>query len=543
METITGEIPQAGIAGRTQQLFDEHKRNIHVRTDHLFMWLMPLQWLAGIVVALWVSPRLWEGSQSSVHPHVWAAVFLGGAITFWPVLCAIKWPGEMMTRQMIAVGQMMMSALLIHLSGGRIETHFHIFGSLAFLACYRDTRVLISASIVVAVDHFVRGVYFPLSVFGTLTASPYRWLEHVWWVVFEDFFLIISIRQSLKEMLDIAQRQAGLEAVKADIERQVAERTAELTEEIAERKQAEANLEKAHGQLLETSRRAGMAEVATSVLHNVGNVLNSLNISFSVISAKVKGLRIGSVAKTAELLQQHADDLPAFFTTDPRGQKLPEFLGKLADWLCGEQKAVVKELELLGQNVGHIKGIIAVQQNYGNAGAVYETLPISVLVEDALRMSVSGLARHGIEVVREFKETPPMEIDKHKALQILMNLMENAKHALRDCDRNGKRIVVRTWQKCQDIIVSVSDNGVGIPAENLTRIFAHGFTTRKGGHGFGLHSGALAAREMGGDLTVESGGADKGATFTLKLPMQGKKMTKVPDAQKKAPQGLFKEFH
>lgn len=317
MHQIAKNVPQLTIGSRTEDLFEDHKRSIHLRTDFLFAWLMPLQWLAGVIFALCVSPRAWAGETSTVHPHIWAALFLGGAITVWPVFCAIKRPGMALTRYMIAIAQMMMSALLIHLSGGRIETHFHIFGSLAFLAFYRDWRTLVVASAVVALDHFARGIYFPLSIFGVLTASPYRWLEHAGWVVFEDIFLIIAIRQSTEEMLGIAQRQATLESVNAGIERTVAERTVELTEEIAERKNAQTETERVHKLLVDASRQAGMAEVATNVIHNVGNVLNSVNVSQTVISENVRNLKIDSLAKAASLIGDHADDLAEFLTTDP----------------------------------------------------------------------------------------------------------------------------------------------------------------------------------------------------------------------------------
>ena len=160
-------LPSELMGARAQELYDDHYRAICVRTDRLFLWLMPLEWLASIGVAMWISPEAWAGRTSAAHPHIWAALILGGIITLWPVVCAIKWPGAAVTRHVIGIGQMLMSALLIHLTGGRIETHFSIFGSLAFLAFYRDWRVLLSASAVVAADHFLRGVYFPLSIFGT----------------------------------------------------------------------------------------------------------------------------------------------------------------------------------------------------------------------------------------------------------------------------------------------------------------------------------------------------------------------------------------
>ncbi len=496
----------------------------------MFVWLMPLQWLAGIGFALWVSPRTWAGAYSTVHPHVWAALFLGGAITFWPVFCAIKWPGMQSTRYMIAIAQALMSALLIHLSGGRIETHFHVFGSLAFLACYRDSRVLLAASAVIALDHFVRGVYFPLSVFGTLTASPYLWLEHTAWVVFEDVFLIISIRQSVAEMLGIAERQAALEEVNLGIEQTVARRTAELTAEIAERKRAVAEMEQMHSRLMDASRQAGMAEVATSVIHNVGNVLNSVNISQSVLSDKVRKSKIPSLAKASNLLEENAGGLAAYLTTDPAGQRMPRFLGTLAERLLQEQEELLAELDLLGRNIGHIKGIISAQQSYARAGGVRETLSIATLVENALQIDGTALARHGMEIVREYGEVPLASLDKHKVMQILVNLVSNAKHALIDSGCADKRIVVRTACEDAHVCVSVSDNGVGITGENLKRIFVHGFTTKKDGHGFGLHSGVLAAREMGGSLTAQSAGAGMGATFTLRLPLNQKDDTRKHSA-------------
>src|SRR6266850_2022231 len=177
---------------RTAALFEGSQNQILQRTDRMFAWLMVFQWLAGIAAALWISPRTWIGATSQVHVHVWAAILLGGAISSLPVFLAFRRPGHAFTRHTIAVAQMLTSALLIHLTGGRIETHFHVFGSLAFLAFYRDWRVLISASAVVAVDHLVRGVYWPQSVYGVSAGSEWRWVEHAGWVVFEDIFLVMS---------------------------------------------------------------------------------------------------------------------------------------------------------------------------------------------------------------------------------------------------------------------------------------------------------------------------------------------------------------
>jgi PAS domain S-box-containing protein len=233
------------VSGRVIELFNEQRQNIIRYTSCLFSWLMIFQWFFAVGLALWLSPRTWAGMDSRIHPHVWFAIFLGGIITSLPVYMARKYPGDRLTRHTIAVGQMLMSALLIHLTGGRIETHFHVFGSLAILAFYRDWTVLISASAVVYVDHLVRGYFWPQSVYGVLQASIWRSFEHAGWVLFEVAFLIIAIRKSISEMLLVAERQAKLEELNETIEQTVAERTAELTRENAERQKSEAQLAQA----------------------------------------------------------------------------------------------------------------------------------------------------------------------------------------------------------------------------------------------------------------------------------------------------------
>jgi two-component system, sensor histidine kinase and response regulator len=253
-----------GVNLRAHELFEESGQQLHKRTDRMFAVLMAVQWVAGIIAAVWISPKTWIGQTSYVHIHVWAAVLLGGLLASVPILLALTQPGKPLTRQVIAIGQMLMSALLIHLTGGRIETHFHVFGSLAFLAFYRDWKVLLTATIVVAVDHFTRGIFWPQSVFGVLTPGAWRWVEHAAWVLFEDTFLFLAIRENLQEMWAVAQRQAELEALNANIEAKVAERTLELTNENTERKRAEDEARQSGEQFRKSMEYAaiGMALVA-----------------------------------------------------------------------------------------------------------------------------------------------------------------------------------------------------------------------------------------------------------------------------------------
>jgi PAS domain S-box-containing protein len=297
--------------------------------------------------------------------------------------------------------------------------------------------------------------------------------------------------------------------------------TQSISLDITERKEAEANLEKLHRELVTASRQAGMAEVATSVLHNVGNVLNSVNVAASTISDKLKQSKTASVARLAALLRNHANDLGKFLTSDPNGQKIPGYLQDLAGFLAAEQAFLLEETETVKKHIDHIKDIVSMQQSYAKVAGVTEIVKVSELVEDAVRMNVGALARHEVKLVREFDPNIPQIIaDKHKILQILVNLIRNAKYACEDAGQKEKQLTIRIRQHENVIRIMVVDNGVGIPTENLTRIFNHGFTTRKEGHGFGLHSGALAAKEMGGALVAESEGLGKGATFTLELPLQ-----------------------
>ena len=288
--------------------------------------------------------------------------------------------------------------------------------------------------------------------------------------------------------------------------------------DLTERRKAEEQLEKVHKQLLDASRQAGMAEVATSVLHNVGNVLNSVNVSSSLIADRVRNSRVVNLARIADLLDAHEDDLGGFLRDDPKGRQLTGYVSGLAAHLAQEQEEILHEVGSLVGNVVHIKEIVATQQSYAKASGIVESLTVNELIEDALRMNDGGMIRTNVTVRRHFADVPPILTERHKVLQILVNLIHNARYACDDSGREDKQIDLHVRNGGGRVAISVVDNGIGIPAENLTRIFNHGFTTRKDGHGFGLHSGAIAAKELGGSLAAFSEGAGRGATFTLELP-------------------------
>lgn len=512
------------VAERANQLFEQQCIRTYTRTDRMFALLMVIQFLSGIICAVVISPQTWYGEKSLLHIHVWAALIIGALLSSAPIAMALARPGTFMTRCVIASSQVLWSALLIHLTGGRIETHFHIFGSLAFLAFYRDWRVFIPATLLVAIDHGVRGWWWPESVYGVALASPFRLLEHAAWVLFEDIFLIWMSLKSTHEMRQIAGEQAQLEFTKAGVEDEVRNRTAELAEqaaslrrEVSERKQAQAEREKLVQEIMEVSRRAGMAEIATGVLHNVGNVLNSVNTSASIISESVRSSKLPAVGRVAGLLNEHSGNLSKFLTEDERGRRIPEYMTMLADTLRDEQELLANELESLGKNIEHIKSVVSTQQVYAGNSCVMEHVCLSEVLEDALRLSSASFERHGITIIRDYEKLPLVEIDRHKLMQILVNLLHNAKQAAGHPSVKVKQVTVRIRVKEDRVRIEVIDSGIGIEKENLTRIFAHGFTTKTDGHGFGLHSSALAAKEMGGDLTAHSEGPGTGAAFMLEV--------------------------
>jgi PAS domain S-box-containing protein len=291
--------------------------------------------------------------------------------------------------------------------------------------------------------------------------------------------------------------------------------------DITRNKAAEEERDKLNHQLVEASRRAGMAEVATSVLHNVGNVLNSINVSTTLVLDMVKRSRLNSLDRLATLVHGERERLVEFFTSDVRGKQLPDYLMKLVTHLADEQMALVREIELTRKNIEHIKDIVAMQQSYAKVSGVVEKVKVTELVEDALRMNAGALTRHNVQVRRDYPADPvEIYVERQKVLQILVNLIRNAKYACDDSGRADKWLMMQVRVVENRVEIIAQDNGVGIPAENLTRIFNHGFTTRENGHGFGLHSGALAAKEMGGALRAQSDGPGLGAFFTLELPLK-----------------------
>ncbi|MDO8696427.1 MAG: ATP-binding protein [Pseudomonas sp.] len=290
--------------------------------------------------------------------------------------------------------------------------------------------------------------------------------------------------------------------------------------DVSERRRVERELKDTHQQLVATARQAGMAEIATNVLHNVGNVLNSVNVSAELVSRKVRATKAQGLAKAVQLINQHAADLGDFISRDEKGKLLPGYLNQLVEALADEQRSIVEELGQLTNSVDHIKDIVATQQSYAGVSSLVEPLQITDVLEEALRMHIGALTREQVTVVKEYGEVPVLLLDKHKVLLILINLISNAKHAMAHLVDRAREMTLSVDIGENNLRIRVKDEGEGIAPENLTRMFTHGFTTRQDGHGFGLHSCVLAAMEMQGTLVAHSDGPGKGAIFTLEIPLK-----------------------
>jgi signal transduction histidine kinase len=315
-----------------------------------------------------------------------------------------------------------------------------------------------------------------------------------------------QLASAIRLMADkVQRREEDLRHVNESLEQRVEERTRELKE--------------VHMQLVQTARRAGMAEIATNVLHNVGNVLNSVYTAAQLARERMTDMRLEHVGRVANMLQENQSDIGTFLTQDARGRNVMPFMSKLGQNLLDERKEIVSLLEDVGRYTEHVGDIVKVQQNYARTPRLHEAARLAELVEDAIRINSAGLTRHQVKVVRQLAAVPPVLTDKHKVLMILVNLVSNAKYAM-DGVLPAERLLSVKLEPVgtERVRIEVHDNGMGIAPEMLTRIFQYGFTTREEGHGFGLHSSALAAQELGGSLTVHSKGAGHGATFTLELP-------------------------
>jgi two-component system, sensor histidine kinase and response regulator len=465
------------VSDSADALFQESLRKTHVDTDRLFALLMVINWVGGMILALVVSPRTWIGDSSGVHVHVWAAALLGAAISSLPIVMAWRFPGAALTRHVIAISQMLWSALLINLTGGRIETHFHVFGSLAFLAFYRDWRVLVTATVVVAADHFVRGLWWPQSVFGVLVESPFRWIEHAAWVVFEDIILVRSCVRGVRETREIAEREAKLSLANDTLQLQMRERQRAESEV----RRLYDDLAQAHEAALAASRTK--SQFLANMSHELRTPLNAI-LGYSEL-LQLLAARKNDTAYTADLDR-----------INKAGKHLLVLINDVLDISRIEAGKVDLEMQ------------------------VFDVRPLI----DEIRDTVQPLAAqnsNSLEVDMA-DDLGLLRADFVKLKQCLLNLLSNA------CKFTNSGRVTFTIDKEHGengdmIAFRVEDTGIGLSDEQTARLFqpftqADASTTRKfGGTGLGLAITKKLCEAMGGSIELESR-LGKGSIFTLLFP-------------------------
>ena len=338
-------------------------------------------------------------------------------------------------------------------------------------------------------------------------------------VSFQDVTEIERANSQLKE----ANSELEMSRVQILEKNQALETTnTSLQVEMSERIKAQAERESLHQQLVQASRQAGMADVASSVLHNVGNVLTSINVSTDILLKTLKKPMVGDVCRIASMFHEHQNNLEAFLTQDSKGKQIPSYLGMVAESLTGSHQTIQSEIDSLVKKVDHIKQVIMSQQDIAHAGNIREAASVEDLMEQGLLMGMPEPEKYGIRVVREYAHVPAIMTDRHHVLQILVNVITNAKNAMVEHPASSHCLTVRIvlpTDRTGYVRLEVADTGGGITAETLPRLFTQGFTTRKAGHGLGLHSAAISATNLGGALQAKSEGAGRGATFMLDLPL------------------------
>ena len=502
-----------------REIFDRHLAVVQASTSRSFGGLLLAQWLLAVTISVVVSPYSWDGGVRHVHLHVWIAIVVGGVINALPLMLLRKRPSWWLTRQSVAVAQMLWSGLLIHVTGGRIETHFHIFGSLAFLAFYRDWRLLPTATLVVVADHVARGLLWPESVYGVSNPEWWRFLEHGAWVLFESVVLALGCLRLIDEMHVSAGREAELEALNSDVERRVELRTSELTvanqslaKEMTTRLQMEAELRQA--QKLESVGR-----LAAGVAHEINTPVQFVSDSVHFVRDAMTAIfRLVSALVVVE--RSVLDGRPSREAADDAGVAVEEAdLPYLTEHVPRALDRALEGLERVAVIVRWMKEFAHPDQNQMHQADLNRAITSTLTI-------ARNEYKYVADVDLDLGDIPTVCCLVGALNQAVLNIVVNAAHAIGDAvagTSNRGRIGVRTRRDGDDVVISISDTGGGIPADIQGRIFDPFFTTKEVGRGTGQGlsiSRSVVVEQHGGQIDFETE-AGKGTTFLIRLPIDG----------------------
>ena len=515
-ESRAGEARQ--LEAETAVLADQTLRRLHVRTDKLFAALMAVQFFSAVAVALIVSPRTWVGNESSIHIHVYAALGIGGLLAAMPIAMTLLIPGTALSRHTIGVTQVLFSALFIHLSGGRIETHFHLFASMALLAFYRDWKVLVPATLFTGADHLLRGLFWPESVFGVIAAAPWRALEHAAWLICTNVFLAYSCVGSAREIRAMAERQTRLKIAHETVELQIQERTKQLSDKAAALKHEIDERHRLESQLVQAQKLESIGQLAAGIAHEINTPTQYVSHNTQFLQQEIGGVMM--------ILDKYADAL------DPtkqarswveRAEEVVSTMDEVDFEFIREEIPVAIEQSLEG--LERIAEIIRAMKEFSHPG--------SEIKEQA---DLNKAIQSTVTVCRNrWKEAAEMQLDLASDLpavpcllgefnQVILNIVVNGADAIAErFDGSGEtgKIRIATRLDGGHVEIRVEDNGCGIPEELHQKIFDPFFTTKEVGKGTG--QGLAISRDVivqkhGGEMLCEST-PGHGTVFVIRLPL------------------------
>ena len=509
---------------RADQIADEQFMRIRVRTNRMFGALLLIEFVAVVAAAFVITPFTWEGAERTINFHVYGAIAIGAALSSLPVYFAFFKSHSRVTQHVVSCAQVMYSSLLIHISGGRIETHFHIFSSLAFVAFYRDWRTLILPTLLVAADHVARGIFWPQSVFGVLVAAPWRAAEHAGWVIIEDIVLVYACVTSSRDVHSIAGHQARLEASKDQMEEQVQERTRHLREALARNVREIEDRKRLEGQLVQAQKLESIGQLAAGIAHEINTPAQYVADNTRFVRSELDNLM-----SVIDAYEKELDPSAREKSWDTRAADIKQQLERV-DYAFLRTE-IPSALDQSLEGIDRISHIVKAMKEFSHPGKnIKEPANLNQAIESTVTVC-SNRWKYAADVTMDLDpHLPTLPCLLGEFNQVILNLVVNAADAIetrfKGQDAKGA-IAVSTEFDETHAIIRVTDNGGGIPDDVREKIFDPFFTTKEVGKGTGQGlaiSRSVIVDKHGGELECESEPGE-GTTFIVKLPFD------IPPAQ------------